>query len=311
MDIRRLDWTLLRSFLAVIDHGSLLGAARSLGTYQPTLSRQIGELESQLGVPLFERTGRGLSPTAAGRSIVDAARRMAAAALEVEAGLRGVGAASTGTVRISASQVAANFLLPGFITGLRLRHPGMQIELVSSNELSNLLRRQADIALRMARPSQSSLVARRLADCPLGAFASEDYLRRRGIPRRLSDLAQHDLLGLDRDDSLLRGLHDAGLALEREAFSVRTDDQVAYARLVEAGAGIGFLADFAARRLHRVKAVLPRTATVTMPLWLVVHREIRGNALIRTVYDALAHDLPLLLSQSAQTPRSAGAQAPH
>ena len=311
MDVRRLDWSLLRSFLAVIDHGSLLAAARSLGTYQPTLSRQIGELESQVGVPLFERTGRGLSPTSAGRSIVEAARRMAAAALEVEAGLRGVGAASTGTVRVSASQVAANFLMPSFIAALRLRHPGIQIELVSSNELSNLLRRQADIALRMARPTQSALIARRLADCPLGAFASQDYLQRRGVPRRISDLAQHELLGLDRDDYLLRGLHDAGLALERDAFSVRTDDQVAYARLVEAGAGIGFLAEFAARRLQRVKAVLPRMATATMPLWLVVHREIRGNALIRTVYDALAHDLPLLLSQSGRMPQAAGTAAPN
>ena len=296
MDVERLDWTLLRSFLAVIDHGSILGAAKSLGTYQPTLSRQIGELESQVGVPLFERTGRGLTPTTAGSSIIDAARRMAAAAMEVEVSLRGATASSTGSVRVSASQVVANFLMPAFIAAFRVRHPGIQIDLVSSNEVSNLLRRQADVAIRMARPTQSSLIARRLADCPLGAFASDTYLKRNGAPRRLSDLANHDLLGLDFDDYLLRGLQEAGVSLNREVFSVRTDDQVAYARLVEEGAGIGFLAEFTARRLLDVKAVLPRLANVKMPLWLVVHREIRGSALIRTVYDALARDLPALLS---------------
>jgi DNA-binding transcriptional LysR family regulator len=292
MDIEKLDWTLLRSFLAVIDQGSLLAAARHLGTYQPTLSRQIGELESQLGMPLFERTGRGLAATAAGLAIVDAARRMAAAAADVQQALRGTRTSNIGRVRVSASQVVANFLMPSFIAAFRVRNPGIEIDLVSSNAVSNLLRREADIAIRMARPTQSSLIARRLGECPLGAFAAQAYLQRRGVPRRLSDLAKHDLLGLDRDDDLLRGLQRAGVMLSREAFSVRTDDQVAYARLVEEGAGIGFLAEFTARRLPAVQAVLPRLATASMPLWLVVHREIRGSALIRAVYDALADDLP-------------------
>jgi len=292
MEPAQLDWKLLRSFLAVIDTGSLLGAARSLGTYQPTLSRQIGELESQLGVPLFERTGRGLTPTLAGRSIVDAARRMALAASEVEERLRGVGAQSVGTVRVSASQVVANFLLPAFVAKFRSQNPGIHLEIVSSNEVSNLLRREADIAIRMARPTQSSLVARRLAQCPMGAFAAEKYLKRYGTPSRVADFAHHVLVGQDRDDHLLRGLQEAGVAMAREAFSVRTDDQVAYARLVEEGVGIGILAEFTARRLQGVKAVLPRFATASMPLWLVVHREIRGSPLIRTVYDSLAEDLP-------------------
>lgn len=295
MDIRHLDWTLLRAFLAVIDSGSLLAAARRLGSYQPTLSRQIGELEVQLGVVLFERTGRGLVPTAAGRAIVEPARRMEAAAAAVTQGVHGVRESRNGVVRISASQVVGNFLMPGLIAGLRERHPGIRIALVASNESSNLLRREADIALRMVRPVQGSLVARRLALCPMGAFASGDYLRRRGVPRRLQDLAQHDLVGQDRDDSLLRALQQAGIGLPREAFAVRTDDQVAYAALVQAGAGIGFLAGFTARRLAGVQALLPRAATVTMPLWLVVHREIRGNGVIRAVYDDLARELPGLL----------------
>ena len=309
MDIQKLDWSLLRSFLAVIDHGSLRRAAKTLATYQPTLSRQIGELESQLGVPLFERTGRGLAPTSAGRSIVEAARRMAAAAMEVEEGLRGTRDSGSGVVRVTASQVVANFLMPEFIAAFRIRHPGIQIDLVSSNETSNLLRREADIAIRMVRPTPSSLIARRLADCPVGAFASRAYLKRRGVPRRVSDLAHHDLLGLDQDESLLRGLEEAGISLSREAFSVRTDDQVAYARLVEEGAGIGFLAEFSARRLRGVAAVLPRLAGARMPLWLVVHREIRGSRLIRTAYDALAQDLPGLLSQD-RVNRSSGARVP-
>jgi DNA-binding transcriptional LysR family regulator len=181
MDTRRLDWTLLRSFLAVIDAGSLIGAARILGTYQPTLSRQITELESQLGASLFERTGRGLVPTAAGRAIVDAAREVAEAVDGIVTTLAGTRAATRGSVRLSCSQVAATYLMPSLLSQLRRQHPQIQIELSASNAVSNLLRREADIALRLLRPSQTSLVARKLADMPMGAYAARGVFE--GAPR--------------------------------------------------------------------------------------------------------------------------------
>jgi DNA-binding transcriptional LysR family regulator len=295
MHLNRLDWTLLRSFLAVIDSGSLLGAAKRLGTYQPTLSRQITELESQLGVPLFERTGRGLRPTSAGLAIVDAARGMAEAAQAVESSVSSAAQTDRGSVRISAAAVVANYLMPACVAQLRARHPGIEIEVVASNEVSNLLRRDADIALRMVQPTQESLVARRVAAMPMGAFASKAYLKRRGRPLNASELVQHDLVGLDADDQLIQGLRDAGLLLTRQAFAVRCDDQVACTRFVEQGAGIGFMPLFVAQQLKSVERVLPGLSAPTMPVWLVVHREIKGNPLIRAAYDQLVEAVPRLL----------------
>lgn len=299
ISINRLDWTLLRSFLAVIDAGSLLGAARRLGTYQPTLSRQIAELESQLGVPLFERTGRGLSPTEAARAIVDAARQMAQAAGAVESSLRRTADADTGSVRISASAAMAFHLLPPCLAQMRLRHPGIEIDLVASNAVSNLLRREADIALRMVRPTQGTLIGRRIGELPMGAFASRAYLDRRGRPKRLADLVRHDLVGMDADDAIIRGLQAAGIALTRDNFSVRCDDHLVYNRLVEEGAGIGMMPLFVGNRLQGLERVLPRVTGPTLPLWLLVHRELKGNPVIRSAYDLLAGEIPKALLDSA------------
>jgi DNA-binding transcriptional LysR family regulator len=154
------DWALVRSFIAVLDAGSLTGAARTLGAQQPTLSRHLTELEAQLGAPLFERTGRGVTPTATALAIADAARQMESGADALAQSLASRRAATSGSVRITTSQVAATWLLPPVLAALQVAEPGIQIELVASNQLSNLLRREADIAVRMVRPQQSSLIAR-------------------------------------------------------------------------------------------------------------------------------------------------------
>lgn len=297
MDLRRLDWTLLRSFLAVIDTGSLLGAARRLGTYQPTLSRQIAELESQLGASLFERTGRGLVPTAAGLAIVDAARDMASSVERLGATLTGRLEAASGSVRVSCSQVAATYLMPSVLASLRKNHPEIQIDLSATNQVSNLLGREADIALRLVRPTQSSLIARKLADMPMGAYATKGYLGRRGTPAKVQDLLSHDLVGLDADESLLRGLQDAGLDITRESFAVRCDDQVAGVALVRAGAGIGFLPRYVARTIGGLVPLLPALPMPSFPVWLVVHREVRGSATVRCVFDHLAAIVPTALAE--------------
>lgn len=292
MDIRKLDWSLFRSFLAVIDAGSLLGASKRLGTYQPTLSRQIYELEVQLGVALFERTGRGLVPTAAGLSIVDSARQMASAAQNVVSGLMASSSEEHGTVRISASEVVGNYLVPGSISELRTIFPNIEIDLVVTNQLSNLLRREADIALRMARPSQASVIAKKVADIPIGAYAAKAYVARRGTPSKLADLVKHDLLGMDTDESLIQGLNSIGIHVNRGSFVIRTDNQITYSKLIEEGCGIGFIPRFVADKLVNLQVLLPKATGVSIPLWLVVHREIKGNPIIRSVFDHLAESLP-------------------
>jgi DNA-binding transcriptional LysR family regulator len=292
---RPFDWALARSFVAVLDAGSLMGAARRLGMHQPTLSRHVAELETQLGVPLFERTGRGVTPTAMALAITEAARRMAEGADDLARAVSQARSATSGTVRISASDVAATWLMPELLAQLAEAEPSIQVELVASNQLSNLLRREADIAVRMVRPVQASLVARKLGDMPIVAAAHERYLAHAGTPRRPNDLLRHRLIGFDRDDSILRGFAATGTPLAREHFALRTDDQVAYGRLVAAGAGIGFVARYTLAHWPGVRSLLPMLQIPPLPCWLAVHREIRGSRAVRSVYDFLARAIPARL----------------
>ncbi|RVT85023.1 LysR family transcriptional regulator [Inhella crocodyli] len=292
----RFDWSLVPSFLAVLDAGSLMGAARALNAQQPTLSRHIAALEAQLGVALFERTGRGVQPTAAARALADAARHMAEGADRMNQQLLRRASSMQGTVRVSASQVPAVTLLPPLLAELHRQEPGLQVELVATNAVSNLLRREADIALRMLRPVQSGLVARKLGEVAVVACAHESYLARRGTPRAVADLAGHTLVGMDRDPGILQGFAAAGMPLTREHFALRTDDQTAYAALVMAGAGIGFMARYLVDSTPGLVALLPELPTPRLPAWLVVHREIRGSPAVRRVFDFLAEALPPLLA---------------
>ena len=286
------DWRLARSFLAALEHGSLLGAARALGTSQPTLGRHIAELESQLGVVLFERTGRGLLPTEMAGRLAEPARAMESAALQLARGASGGKEGATGTVRISASQTVACYLLPNVLASLRASVPGLQIELVASNEVSNLLRREADIAVRMVQPEQATLLAKRIGRITLGAYAHRDYLRRRGVPREPADLLAHEVIGGDRNEDIVRGFNAMGLAVTRANFAFRSDDLIAGWQAVRAGLGVGFVADYLARTDPAVVPILPMLKIPPLPMWLAVHREIRSSARIRAVYDFLAQALP-------------------
>jgi DNA-binding transcriptional LysR family regulator len=294
------DWRLVRSFLAVLDQGSLLAAARSLGVSQPTLGRHISELESQLASVLFERTGRGLLPTRTALQLAQAARQMQDGALQLSRTLAGTKSQASGTVRITASVPVAVQLLPPILLNLRLALPDIQIELVSSNQVSNLLRREADIAIRMVRPDQTSLVARKLGEAAVGAYAHRDYLARRGVPALPAELLQHELVGSDTDPAIRQGFEAMGFPVPREAFALRSDDLLVQWQAVRAGLGIGFLADYQARLDPAVQPVLAGQLQIPpLPMWLAVHREIRTSRHIRAVFDFLATALPAALAAGA------------
>jgi DNA-binding transcriptional LysR family regulator len=287
------DWSLVRSFLAALEQGSLLGAARLLRVSQPTLGRHIAQLESQLGVVLFERTGRGLVATTTALQLAEAARGMETSALQLTRTLSGVQTQSAGTVRITASVPVAVALLPPILAAMRRALPDIQVELVSSNKVSNLLRREADIALRMVRPDQASLVARKIGDVSLGAYAHSSYLARRGLLRKPADLLQHELIGSDTDPAIVQGFAAMGFPVTQDAFALRSDDLIVQWQAVRAGLGIGFCADYMARNEPDVLRVLEgQLKTPSLSMWLAVHREIRTNARIRAVFDFLAQALP-------------------
>lgn len=289
---QRFDWSLIQSFLAALDQGSLLGAARALNASQPTIGRHIAELEAQLGVVLFERTGRGLLPTETALRLAESARTMQAGADQLARSVSGAEAGVSGTVRITASQPVACMLLPPLLARMRIELPEVQVELVASNEVTNLLRREADIALRMVQPTQASLVAKRIGKVTLGTYAHRDYLRRRGTPRQPPDLMQHDVVGNDRQGDIARGFAAMGFPVERQQFALRTDDLIAYWQVVRSGLGIGFVADYMARTEPDLVALLPMLKLPELPIWLTVHREIRTNQRIRAVYDFLAAAVP-------------------
>ncbi len=285
------DWALMRSFLAVLDAGSLLGASRRLKQSQPTLGRHIQLLEAQLNTALFERTGRGLTPTNAAQEISQHARAMQGAADALQRELSRSSADLTGTVRLTASQTVATYLLPRLIAKLRELTPEIQIELVASDEVKNLLRREADIALRMVRPEQDSLIARKVASLGLGTYASARYLKAHGTPSKATDLLNHQLVGYDQDLTILKGFHRFGETISRENFAFRSDDNIVQWQAVRAGLGIGFVANYLAKTDRSVKRVLPDFQIPDLPVWLTTHREIHGNPRIRRVYDFLASEL--------------------
>ncbi len=289
------DWRLIRCFLAALEHGSLLGAARALKSSQPTMGRHLAELESQLGVVLFERTGRGLKPTATALQLADSARAMEASALQLTRQLSGAQASVSGTVRISASQPVACLLLPPVLAKMRQDLPEIQVELVASNAVSNLLRREADIAVRMLRPTQTTLVARKIGDVQMGIFGHGSYLARRGTPKRVEDLFAHELIGNDTVDTITRAARALGYELGKEAFSLRSDDLMVQWHAVRSGFGLGFLGLYQAHAEPELVRVLPALKIAPLPMWLAVHREIRTSQRIRAVYDYLAHALTALI----------------
>lgn len=286
------DWSLVPSFLAVLEKGSLLAASRDLQLSQPTIGRHVAELESQLGLVLFDRNGRGLLPTEAAYHLAESARIMQSGADQLARNVMGADLGASGTVRITASQPVSCYVLPPLLAQMRLSLPDVQVELVASNEVSNLLRREADIAVRMVQPQQASIIARRVGKVTLRACAHQDYLRRRGVPRQPNDLLAHDLIGGDRNDDTLKGFAAQGLVVGREQFAFRADDLIVVWQAVRAGLGVGFVSEHLIRSDPAVIPVLPKLKIEPLPVWLAVHKEIRTSKRIRAVYDFLADALP-------------------
>lgn len=286
-----LDWSLIRAFLGVAETGSLSAAARRIGTSQPTLGRQIRQLEKNLDLALFTRQPRGLALTEAGLALLPQARRMADALRAIALTAAGRNDALQGTVRLTASTVVAQTLLPPIIAQIRQAEPQIQIELVASDSSDNLLYREADIALRMYRSTQLDIVTRHLGDLRLGVFAAPSYLERCGTPENIEGLLQHDLIGYDCNDLILRHMRSLGWPATREMFAVRCDSQTAYLELIRAGCGIGFtqanlMVDSPDMVELELGLELPR-----LPLWLAAPQVMRSTPRIKRIWDLLAEGL--------------------
>lgn len=284
----KLDWTLYRSFLTVAEAGSLSAAARLLSLSQPTLGRHIVELEAALGTALFTRFARGLHLTDAGTAMLPAARQMRDAAAVLTLIAAGRAQSLSGTVRLTASRTVSQYVLPPILADLRAQEPGIEIELVPSDSTENLLFREADIALRMYRPTQLNVVTRHLGNLPTAIYAAKTYLDRHGRPQNADDLLAMDFVGFDRSDVILRLIADLGIQRRREDFPLRCDDQVVYWALVRAGCGIGATQCQIGDADPIVERIAPFIPLPSLPVWLTAPEALRQNPRVRRVLDHLS-----------------------
>jgi len=285
------DWNLMRSFLAVMDHGSLQAAARALGHSQPTMGRHVEQLESQLSVALFERTGRALMPTETARQIAITARNMQGSADNICRLVQKKDKTLKGLVRISASRVVTSLLLPSITLKIQSVAPDIDLAVVATDSVSNLLKRDADIAIRMVKPDQADVIAKRIGEINIRPCASRSYLDRWGTPKTPPELFSHRIVGPDKDSGVLKGMaqiiQHLGLDFENIRLVYRSDDFLAQRAAIRAGVGIGFAPLF---HLDDDSDLIPIPIDIPippLPLWLAVHREIRTTPRIRTVFNEI------------------------
>jgi DNA-binding transcriptional LysR family regulator len=288
---RLISWDLVASARAVLETGSLSAAARVMNVTQPTVRRHIDELEQVLGVALFTRSPTGLVPTNAAHEIAPYAKDIHALVAALVRSASAERDSIGGTIRLSCSEIMASEALPLLLAPFLTSNPGVEIELIASNRTENLLRRDADIAVRMVQPTQDGLVARKVAAISLGLFASQTYIERRGVPTDLQSLiADHEMVGEDHGTTIT----DALARISAEAYAIRfryrSDSDTAQLAAIRAGIGIGVCQYPLARADPRLHAVLPEI-TISLDVWLVTHQDLRAQSRIRALMDHLGKAL--------------------
>lgn len=294
--ISSLDWSLVQVFLAVAETGSLSAAARRLRVSQPTVGRHVQVIEDRLGAELFQRQTRGMALTDLGAALVEPARAMQAASGEFALRAAGGSGRMAGTVRITASVFTAHHILPPIIADLVAAEPEIAVDVVASDATENLLFREADIAVRMYRPTQLDVVTRHIGDIPLGLFGARSYLDRKGRPASREDLLSHDFVGYDRSEEIIRGFREAGWAVDRDFFRVRCDNQAVYWELVRAGCGLGFSQKPAVTAGADMEEIEMGVPLPILPVWLTAHEAMRKTPRVRRVWDLLAERLQRVVS---------------
>ena len=287
----KFDWNKARAFLVTAEEGSLSAAARALGMAQPTLGRQVDGLEQELGIVLFERVGRGLQLTPGGLELLDHVRVMGDAAGRVSMNALGQSQTLEGRVCISASETYAAVLLPPIIAKLRILEPDIYVEIVVSNQASDLRRREADIAIRNFRPTEPDLIAKKVGEADAVLYATPDYIEKIGNPTMPQDLRHAHFVNLDHAGMMIKALNKLGLGLTEENFPLLTESYLVMWELVRQGVAIGILDAHIGDADPIVRRVLPDFQPFIFPIWLVSHRELTTSRRIRRVYDYLAEEL--------------------
>lgn len=282
------DWNQARAFLVTAEEGSLSAAARALGLTQPTLGRQVTALEENLGVTLFERVGRSLALTEAGLDLLGHVKAMGEAAGQVSLAASGQSQDIEGHVVITASDLLSAYTLPPILDDLRDLAPGITVEVVASNEIRDLKRREADIAIRHVRPDQPDLIAKQVTGTVAHFYAAPAYLKRHGRPETIEDLASAVFVATGDISSYLKAIQPTGLPLTKDNFKYTSDSGFVSWEMVKQGLGMCIMTKELAAVTPGVERVLTDFPPMPVPIWLVTHRELRTNRRIRLVFDVLS-----------------------
>lgn len=285
------DWNQVRAFLATAEEGSFSGAARVLGTTQPTIGRQISSLEEALGITLVERSVRGLTLTQSGNDLLDHVRAMGEAATLISMSADGQSREVKGTVTITATDLLSVTMLPAILAPLRRDAPGIRVRVVCSNDIQNLMQREADIAIRHMRPEQPDLIARFIGEFAANLYGATDYLDRAGRPRSLREIADHAFVGNADPERLMAPLQNMGIPVQEENFVLSTDNGVVAWEMTKSGFGISMQPEVLGQAEPGLERVFPGLAAPQFPIWLVTHRELQTSRRIRIVFDHLAQGL--------------------
>lgn len=285
------DWNQVRAFLATVEEGSFSKAALALGLTQPTLGRQVASLEEFLEVTLFERIGRKLSLTQTGLDLFDHVKAMGDAAAKISLAASGQAQSVEGLVTISATDLFSLYHMPGIIKGLQKAAPGIEIGVVVSNSLSDLQRREADIAIRHVQPQQPELIAKKVNETTAHFYAAKSYIDKNGMPQDKNDLAGFELIGFDNIESLLFMLNEKGFPFNINSIKCFATSGIVCWEMVKQGVALGLMSNDIGQRTSEVIKILPDIELINIPVWLVAHRELKTNKRIRLVFDYLTENL--------------------
>jgi DNA-binding transcriptional LysR family regulator len=289
--MNKLPWEWLQSFVVVAKHGSLSKAALELQTSQPTLSRQMAGLERQLGISLFDRSTQGLKITDVGAKLIDSSDLMLKAALQFERIASGQSESLIGSIRISANEVIGLYYLPAIIARFNRQYPELEVEIDISNSATSINKRDTDIALRMFRPTQPDLIAKRLKDIELFFTASKEYLAQYGAPTSLEQAKKHMLIGFDRDIAMLKAATNSGWQITPSDFTNRTDSLAMQIELARYGAGISVTHRPIIEQYQELQIILSEVPIPNLEFWLVCHADVQYNRKIRVMMDFLSESL--------------------
>jgi DNA-binding transcriptional LysR family regulator len=285
------NWAWYRTFLKVLETGSLSAAGRAMGLTQPTVGRHIDSLEAALGLRLFTRSFDGFTPTDAALDLKPYALGLASTAAALRRMASGHQSGVRGVVRLTASEVIGVEVLPPILAALHAEHPELVIELVLSNRIDDLLHREADIAVRMVPPTQDALIAKRVGSIEAGLYAHERYLAKRGTPSSMEALSGHTMIGYDEENAYIRTFQAQFPMFSRSALTFRADSDLAQLAAIRAGFGIGVCQVGLAARDPALVRVLKSRFSLKMDTWVAMHEDLRNSPRCAVTFAALAAGL--------------------